>query len=58
MNKGRFQRGKSGNPGGRPKVLGEIQELARQQATKALDVLVQNHAGRDGATGRACRGRR
>lgn len=25
-----FEKGRSGNPGGRPKVVGEIRELARQ----------------------------
>ena len=39
--KGRpFQKGTSGNPGGRPKVLGDVQELARQQSPQAIDTLV------------------
>ena len=31
-----FPKGKSGNPGGRPKVLGEVQELARQYAPATI----------------------
>jgi hypothetical protein len=30
----------SGNPGGRPKVLGDVQELARQQSPEAINTLV------------------
>jgi hypothetical protein len=32
----KFQKGQSGNPGGRPKVLGDVQELARQHAPKII----------------------
>jgi hypothetical protein len=32
----KFRKGQSGNPGGRPKVLGEVQELARQYAPSAI----------------------
>ena len=39
--KGRpFQKGVSGNPGGRPKVLGDVQELARQRSPEAINTLV------------------
>jgi hypothetical protein len=32
----KFRKGQSGNPGGRPKVLGDVQELARQHAPAVI----------------------
>ena len=34
-----FKKGKSGNPGGRPKVVGEVQALARELTTEAIKTL-------------------
>jgi hypothetical protein len=37
----RFEKGQSGNPGGRPKGDGEIRELARQHTMTALRTLIE-----------------
>lgn len=36
-----FQKGQSGNPGGRAKVDGDLRELARAKSPKMLNVLVK-----------------
>lgn len=35
-----FQKGKSGNPGGRPKAEGEVRELAKKHTAEAVERLV------------------
>jgi hypothetical protein len=45
MTKGRgegrkFQKGQSGNPGGRPKDIGDIKALAKQYTAEAIERLV------------------
>ena len=34
-----FKKGQSGNPGGRPKVLGDIQALAREKSPRMIEIL-------------------
>jgi hypothetical protein len=36
-----LEKGRSGNPGGRPKVVGEIRELAREHTRKAINELAR-----------------
>ena len=43
----RWQKGQSGNPGGRPKVIGDLQEQARQWSGEALDALREVATSKD-----------
>ena len=38
---GTFQKGQSGNPGGRPKEIAEVKALARAHTTTAIEALVK-----------------
>lgn len=54
---GRFQKGKSGNPGGRPKEIAELKTLAREhtpEVIKTLGELVKT-ADSDAARVAACK---
>ena len=42
-----FEKGKSGNPGGRPKAEGEIRSLARTHGEGAIAKLVEHMEGDD-----------
>jgi uncharacterized protein DUF5681 len=46
-----FQPGQSGNPGGRPKVIAEVRDLARQHTALAIETLVHTmeHGDKDAA---------
>ena len=35
----KFVKGTSGNPGGRPRIIGEVQEVARQYTVEAINTL-------------------
>jgi hypothetical protein len=43
--------GQSGNPGGRPKVIGEVRDLARQYTSLAVETLahIMEHGDKDAA---------
>ena len=44
---GQFRKGVSGNPGGRPRVSGEVRELAQSKAPRAFERLVELMESKD-----------
>lgn len=44
-----FEKGKSGNPGGRPKTIAEVREKAREYTIPAIEALAANLADESGA---------
>jgi hypothetical protein len=38
---GRFTAGMSGNPGGRPRIIGHVRDMAQRHADDAIDVLAE-----------------
>lgn len=40
---GKFEKGQSGNPGGRPKEVGHVRELARAHTDAAIRTLTEIH---------------
>ena len=44
-----FKKGQSGNPGGRPKTIAEVRDLARSYTVAAIDALVANLSDPSGA---------
>lgn len=43
-----FEKGKSGNPGGRPKGYAEFQATCRKHSPRALKVMLENLGAEDG----------
>ncbi len=42
-----FKKGQSGNPGGRPRDVAEVRELAREHCPEAIEKLVEHMRGDD-----------
>lgn len=49
-----FEPGRSGNPGGRPKVVAEIKALMQDNAARAVQVLLDGLEGPDPKNAKAC----